>query len=555
MQTKEDGAFYQEATADIKNVSSKEAIAIYTDEKVAVKHYEEDFLGAGVTSGDVTPEEDFISLADSEQEGSVSGEEKDDEEEDEGTGNFSMSVHYLFCDDNEEDRIFAEGQPLAPEGTGNPQVRNKEHGESEEEVSYFGSVPERGSEMMVKGDGIEEDMQEKEEKKQEDSSDSECEDTTNEREEKVFTHCFEEKAENSDRDGPAKASLEFPEISVENLQDLIAEIDTEENVEKVKDFSGEEHQEAGESFAEYPSDFSSCEYVEGEGKNQERYYQLNASPCISDLSSNVRKNTCLGIPVTDIAWMGRAEDADEEGGGYLYSRDIEMDTERLMSPGLATGQTHGGIIEMVENLVGVAVAAGCNDGGETDESDIHSSSDEEVQARRIYDEFSDHISLQAPQNNKELEDTWFDSGSSAASSIDHHATSSHNRPVTTSFSFTSDHNVFTNNNPDLSTAGDTDEAEIFSSAVPQLPAAEVNSYSAVQRTDDSTTRPSKQGSLDDSFFFNTEPEASGISEMVQLVDDEYEEERSWEQEQERIKAFHKFYDDSNEQNGREGECK
>ncbi|XP_061759974.1 uncharacterized protein LOC133554812 isoform X2 [Nerophis ophidion] len=46
----------------------------------------------------------------------------------------------------------------------------------------------------------------------------------------------------------------------ENVEELIVD------VHKMKDFSGEEHQEAGESYADYPSDFSSCEYVDHEAE-------------------------------------------------------------------------------------------------------------------------------------------------------------------------------------------------------------------------------------------------------------------------------------------------
>ncbi|KAM8830128.1 uncharacterized protein ACB058_018502 isoform 4-T4 [Synchiropus picturatus] len=63
-----------------------------------------------------------------------------------------------------------------------------------------------------------------------------------------------------------------------------------------------------------------------------------------------------------------------------------------------------------------------------------------------------------------------------------------------------------------------------------------------------TSSSTNQGSLDDSFFFNTGSEKSGKAEL-EKVD---EEERNWEQEQERIKAFYKFYDDSDEDSERPG---
>ncbi|XP_035512385.1 acidic leucine-rich nuclear phosphoprotein 32-related protein 1 isoform X2 [Morone saxatilis] len=357
--TKEEEAVQQEATLQTAVLSDMETKDIYMAENVDEEQSDEEgFQGVRVMGIDKTPEEDYTSSdGDSEQESSVSGDdEEEDEEEDMGTGeepgDLLMSVHCgnEFCDGNKEDRLFAQGQPLAPEGAENPQVRNEEQGESEsdEEVSYFERVPVRGSEMMTKGDGIEEDEQEREEKKREDSSDSECEGMKIEQVQNVLAQCFERELENPCRDVPEKASgVECPEISAQNLQDLLAEVDGQEYVEKMKDFSGEEHQEA-----------------------------------------------------------------------------------------------------------------------------------------------------------------------------------------------------------DLLTTEDTDKAETLLSDV--TAAEDVNTYSAVQREDAKTTSPSNQGSLDDSFFFNTELEASEISEMGQLGDDESEEDRNWEQEQERIRAFYEFYDDSDGENGREG---
>ncbi|XP_072306220.1 uncharacterized protein [Eucyclogobius newberryi] len=51
-------------------------------------------------------------------------------------------------------------------------------------------------------------------------------------------------------------TLEYPEISYDGMEEFNEDVELE-------NFSEEEHQEAGESFADYPSDFSSCEYVDG----------------------------------------------------------------------------------------------------------------------------------------------------------------------------------------------------------------------------------------------------------------------------------------------------
>ncbi|XP_070766862.1 ABC transporter F family member 4 [Enoplosus armatus] len=509
------------------------------------KSDEKGFQSVGVMNK--IPAEDYTSSeGDSEQEGSVSGEDEEDEEEDMGTGetpgDLLMSVRCAneFCDGKKEDRIFAEGQPLAPEGAKNPQVRNEEQGD--EEVCYFERVPERGSEMMIKGDGIEEDEQEREEEKQGYSSDSESEGMKIEQEQNVLTRCFEQDVENPCREGPLKASLEFPEISTQNLQDLAAEVDSEECEEKMKDFSGEEHQEAGESFADYPSDFSSCEYVEDGGRNQDRKHQSNALASTSDSGSIAKQSTCLER--ADITWTGRAEDNDEEADEYLYSRDLELDADKFRSLHVATGGKDRGEIEIVD----VAVS---DDGGETSESDSYSSSDDEVQVKRSDEELLDHMCLQDLENNKQLAEAQLH-GDSSAAFAGWSTSDDYNRA---DFQINWNLDVLATDTPlseDLLTTEDIDKAETLLSHVAQRSAEDVNCYSVVQRGNAKTTSPSNQGSLDDGFFFNTELEASGISELGQLGDDEYEEERNWEQEQERIKAFNEFYDDSVRDSGREG---
>ncbi|XP_036958869.1 midasin isoform X3 [Acanthopagrus latus] len=497
--TKEDEALHQEASAQTAVLPSMETKDTYMSKNVDDEPSdEEDFRGGEFK----IPEEDYTSSdGDSEQEGSASGEEEE-EEEDTGTGEkpgeLLESVHCAaeYYSGNKEDRIFAEGQPLAPEGAEHTQVRNEEQGESEsdEEESYFERVPERGSEMMTKGDGIEEDEREREEEKEEDSSDSEREGMKIEREENVL----EQEVESPQRDAPTKASPEFPEISDQNLQDLIAEVDSEEFAEKMKDFSGEEHQEAGESFADYPSDFSSCEYVEDGGKNQDH----------------------PSVP--------KQEDTDDEAGEeYLYSIDLEVDADRFR------GKT-----EIVEHTL---------TSEDTSESDSYSSSEEdEVQGKKSDEEPLENVCPRGLGNNNPLEEDeisdvfarWSTAEDSAAFDINW------NLDMSTTDTLLSEEPL---------TTEDPDKAETLLSHVTPRPGEdEKNTYAAVQRGDTIATSPSNQGSLDDGFFFNTELEAFGASELGQLGDDEYEDERNWEQEQERIKAFYEFYDDSDGENGREG---
>ncbi|XP_034392767.1 deoxyribonuclease I-like 1-like isoform X2 [Cyclopterus lumpus] len=511
---------------------------------------EEDFEGGKVMNRDKTPEQDYSS-SEGETEEIGSGEDEEAEEDNMRTGEKSEDLSRLdrcgneFCEGNKEDRIFTEGQPLDPQGAEHPQVRNKEQGESEsdEEVSYFERVPERGIEMMIRGDGIEEDEQERKKETKENLCDSEREGMKIKQEETaVLALCCEQKLENPSVDGPAKANLEFPEISVQHLQDLFTEVDSEKYGEKMKDFSGEEHQDAGESFADYPSDFSSCEYVEDGGTNQEKNHQSIALACPSDNDSIKKQETCQERAVTDVMWMGRAEDTDEEGGGYLYSRDLEVDSNEFRSLDVADREK-----DIVENVSGDAAVTAVDEGGATGESDSYTSSDDEVQVKRSDEELLDCMRLQDLESSKQLEETHGESG--AAFSDDYNRVDPAdfnnywNLDVSTTDSLLSE---------DLLTTEDTDEADTPPSDVTQHCAEDGNSYSVVQRGDAKTTNRSNQGSLDDSFFFNTEHEASGIMETGQLGEDEYEEERNWEQEQKRIKAFYEFYDDSDGENKREG---
>uniref|UniRef100_UPI0037E8E4B4 aspartic and glutamic acid-rich protein isoform X2 n=1 Tax=Semicossyphus pulcher TaxID=241346 RepID=UPI0037E8E4B4 len=527
LQTKEDEALQQEAayqTAVLSDMETKYVnMAENNDEE---QSDEEDFKAVGVMSMEKIQEEDYTSSeGDSEQEGSVSGDDEEGEEEDMRAGEKAGDL--LMSDGNKEDRIFAEGQPLAPQGAESPQDRNKEHSESNEEVSYFERVPERGGEMVIRGDRIEDEEEEIEEAKQEDSSDSsECEGMKVEQDENVLALRFEEEVDNLSRDGPEKVSLEFPEILVQNLQDLVAEVESEECEEIVEDFSGEEHQEAGESFADYPSDFSSCEYVE---ESQGSKHQTSNLACTSDGSSVSYQDARLGEEATDRTSMGGGEDTDEEGDEYLYSRNLDEGLD-------VTGEEDRERLELIEG------DAGCDDEGETDESDSCSSSDDEVKrSDEERDIYTDNLGHQFPENNKEYEEAELTSGSSAAFRVEG-----------AGLDLNWDIDRLTTDtllSEELLTTEDTHRAETLLSDVI---AEDVNFYSVVQREDAKTTSSSNQGSLDDSFFFDTELETSGVTEMEQRGEDEYEEERSWDQEKERIKAFYKFYDDSDGEDGREG---
>ncbi|XP_074537844.1 uncharacterized protein LOC141799492 [Halichoeres trimaculatus] len=524
-QTKEDDDLHQEATcvteAEDVNMEENDGKGGSDEED------EEDFKGVGVMGVDETLEENYTSSeGDSEQEGSVSGGDEGNEEEEEDLsageepGDLLMSV---CCSGNKEDRVCAEeGQPLAPQGAAHTEDRNKE--QSDEEVSYFERVPARGGEMGIKGDGTEDDEKEREEGKQEDSSDSECEGMKIKREEEEGEHCFAQEIENPYREDHEREnwSPEFPEISVKNLQDLLAEVEGDECVVKVEEFSGEEHQEAGESFADYPSDFSSCEYVE------ERQ-QLRES---SSAANEDGEGTC----------MARGEDIDEEEEEeYLYSKNLE-DVEYLRDLDGTSERKDRGMLELPEGEA-------ASDDEAVSESDSCSSSDYENEENRGDEHLNictENLGLPEDEQHKESQ---LQSGNRAEFSI-RSASSDYQREVTADPDINWDPNSETPTVQieDLLTIEDTNKVETLLSGVTH-PAEDL--YSSIQREDTRTTISSYHGSLDDSFFFNTGVESFRVTELSQQADDEGEDERNWDQEKERIKAFYKFYDDSDKEEGGE----
>lgn len=442
-------------------------------------------------------EESQESCTSSEEERSSSGE---DVENVGAAGDLLMSV---CCsddpyDDQTEDGIFAEGRPLASEGADSPNDGNKVLGEAEsdEEVSCIRGIPECGDETVM--------MVEAEEGKGEDLSNSDHEVLTAEEEENVPTH----QTKNPNKISPmVEEELEFPCLSLQNLQDLVTEVDGEEEVLKMTDFTGDEHQEAGETIADYPSDFSSGEFTRA---------GLNASPLLPKLGPG---------EVTETTSIGGIEDSGyEKDDGFLYSTDLEMNADEITSLDGAAGEERE-----YESAV-------------TGENNSYSSDDDEELLRRTKNEL---MSVRGVDNNRKVEDLRFHEFSRWSSSDD--TVRARDDPADFIRSCFDTVNTNTHLPEYLLTREDTDETEDSSSDENQRPAEDECCYSVVQKV---TTIPSDQGSIDDSFFFNT-----GSSEVTeQLVDDEEEEKRNAEQMQERIEAFKRFYDNCDDENRREGEC-
>ncbi|XP_036068572.1 otolith matrix protein OMM-64 isoform X2 [Oryzias melastigma] len=448
---------------------------------------------------DETPEKDYKSSdEDSDQEGSVSGE---DEEVGSGTaeepGELLMEAHCLGGD--KEDKIFTEGRPLDPEGGDNPQVRNKTPSEVEGDVDvgYFGGVPERSREMMMMIAMKEEEQ---------------------ERESENLKEKQEESVPSDGREDPCsdgKTSEMFPDISLEYLQDLIDEVDDEEEcVEKIAEFSGEEHQEAGESFADYPSDFSSCEYTEGGGNDHEQ--KMSAEP-------SARQDVNVEESAAEMKTTAELFD-EEEKDEVLYSIDLEMSAMLIQDEG------------QPQLLLG---ASGGDDGDETGKSGSSSSSDDDE--KLIPEESEENMSSHDAINteltgNIQLYGDGIAMLSRWGASDDHHFTDNTDE-------FTSFELLKTDNETLLSTPP---------SDVNRSPDDDPSTTSQNEERKKATL--SNQGSIDDDFLFENEQSSTWNDEQGELGDDEDEKDR-WEQEHERIEAFYKFYNDSDEDNAGERQTK
>ncbi|MED6235084.1 hypothetical protein ATANTOWER_015244 [Ataeniobius toweri] len=518
LMTETDEAQLQEASAEGAALfEGPTADTLSIDENA---YEDEEFKGVSFRSK--TPEDDSTSSDGEEEQKVVSSgtdeDEKAESSEEEGDALTSISSSGDVLDSKKEDEILDDEDSEALEDVDELKVSNKlqEEVDSDEEETL-----ECRNETIVKHVESEGEEQEREE----DSSESEYEGMKIEEE-----NVLSEEPENPYPVDPGDSSSKFPSLSFQNLQDLISEVDGEAYQEKMSDFTGEEHQEAGESFADYPSDFSSSEY----GRNPVNVQ--GASPC-------PREEECLEKAVTETLWTHMSEEADyEKEEEFLFSRDIEMNADKMMSLDEAPGEEDE---RKSENLLSVTHF---DNEEEISKSDSYSSSEDEEPLRRSSDVFSIQSRTQDLEDDRKLENITFHDDS----------TIRHDRYELADF-LRSELDVLENNtflSEYLLTTDDTEETESPPSDKNQCLEDDANSYSVVQREDTKTSSPFIQGSIDDSFFFNNEPENfTEDGQRGEEEEDEYEERRSFEQMKQRIEAFQKFYDTSDDENGRERQTK
>lgn len=551
-QANKNKTLHQEVTDQAADQSDAQTHDVAAAKDLLDKEY---FCGLGLTGQ--MQEDHRSSDGDSAEGGSVPEEEEDDEEDKEEVeeqdyeeddkgdnedkeedceekiggrgeeGDFLMSTCCSgdFCDGWKEDRTLSEGQPLTLEGSRNPQDRNEEQeGDSDEDLSYFERVPGLSSATRIKGDGADGGEQEQEEGKQEDLSGSENEDVITE-EGRAPTLCFDQEEDEINMDTGfelvAKVDLECPDndLASQNLQGLTA--DGEAVVGKIRDFVGEEHQEAGESFADYPSDFSSSEYEESGSKSPtgapwENIWVVRDGGDLrseegakGDNEGEEKVDSMLrlgsersGEGVSEEDEEDELEEDEVEDEEEEDKREEELEDEEEQEEEQKEQEEDEGVGELLEHELGDAAAIRC----ELGESDSYSSSEDEASLSRSEEEFADgHL-----QPEEELRDL-----SGGLSN------------TYTKWSSSEESTGFDQSwNPDTLTlqSRPAESQELCTTSVgPTWPAV-------------------IKGSVDDSFFFNTE--APGTTAAGELEEEEYEEERNWEQEQERIKAFFEFYDSS-----------
>ncbi|XP_013989801.1 uncharacterized protein isoform X1 [Salmo salar] len=216
-----------------------------------------------------------------------SGEEEDTGIKNLGSpGGWSVVVHY----DEESwdgalldiEKIVTTGQPFAEQESENREVRNVEQGAYENsDVRCFVGFTEDVT-MEITADICEEEERQTAEENQEESSDSDLEVLTSsitkkQRKEgnkvanllsqQTFPQEMEEEEE-QDEDGAPEVVYDCPDpAATQNVQALMVNALVEHPLQKkMKEFLWDDHQEADERFADYPSVCSPCKYKKDGGK-------------------------------------------------------------------------------------------------------------------------------------------------------------------------------------------------------------------------------------------------------------------------------------------------
>ncbi|XP_035595786.2 FK506-binding protein 5-like isoform X1 [Oncorhynchus keta] len=529
----------------------------------------------------------------------TSGEEEDTGIENIGSpGGRSVVVHY---DEENIENIVTTGQSFAQEDRENPNIRNIEQGTFENsDVSCFEGVTEDDT-MEITADiseGIEEEERLAAEENQEKSSDSDLEVLTssiteNQIEEGqkgvnlLFPHFPQENEEEEEQDEPGA-----PEIvsycpdpaATQNLQSIMVNTFVEHPLEaKIKDFLGDDHQEAGESFADYPSDFFPSEYDKDGGKGRERNKNGSTLSSPSEGHLKIDENVDPEREITeqkDSHVQGEEDEKVDVRPAISLSIEGKQDFADCAMCNINIDISMSKIIE--DNLEADSSSDSSSDSS-TDSSSDSSSEDEKdneehpalprYQALPQRDCRSDVLPLPDWEGGEEniskqsvadlhLSDTISDAPtftlhSEAGLSTADVTRCNRGKRSTGNMSSSDSEDNFPGEFCTLETELRKDKGETWiwgkeeylREIPPELEGKLENHLHTNINWDTGDNNVDRSG-----FILDYKYEGSGITVgEEQFADDEEEEERSWKQERVRIEAFYKFYNDEEEKEAMETE--
>lgn len=389
-------------------------------------------------------------------------------------GSWSVVVHSdkTFWEEDQEDvgLTITEGQALTLEGTEHPQVRNEQQGEFQNnDVTYFGRVSAHGGVKMTEDEyeGLKKvkNQSEEDDKKKKSDSDHEGLSSFTEHHQEVeqdinkLTKNVALDAEDKDEDRFSVRVSKASDLAMPNMDDVsVFDGFVRENTEeKIKDFLGEDHQEAGESLADYLSEFSFSGYVEDGGprvENNEDRMSLGPS-----------ENVFLESIIPEMKLMENSEESDEVEDLDMYMARTGMDVA----------------VREVVKAQKVEEREGLNEAGNV-RGDVGRSSGGEVVTQDLPNSMYNTVFV---------------------------------KPTVTCL-----------------------PAEQFCAEVQQTGRLEKGIHTSIGTN--------KFGTVDDSFMFGNQSPDWGITEEKE--DEDEEAGRNWEQGEERIKAFYRFYNDEEQEN-------
>ncbi|XP_055788640.1 midasin-like isoform X2 [Salvelinus fontinalis] len=561
---------------DEEKMDSGEEETQHTDEEEIgsghedTQHIDEEEMGSG--------EEDTQPIDEEEAEMMDSGEEEDTGTKNLGSpGGWSVVVHY----DEESwdgalqdtEKIVTTGQPFAEQESEKREVRNAEQGAYENSgARCFVGVTEDVTMEITAGNCEEEERQTAEEN-QEESSDSDPEVLTSsitkkQRKEgnKVANLLSQqtvpqenEEEEEQDEDGAPEVVYDCPDpAATQNVHALMINTFVEHPLQKkMKEFQWDDHQEADERFADYPSVCSPCKYKKDGGK----------------LSSPLEGiwNTEENVDVTEEVTAAISPREEGEQDCAMFNTNIDTSTRKSIGYHLEPQSDSNG-----------------SSGSSSEDEEEQQKYNEEHPAQPRYqglprrDRGSEDPPLQVQWGGGE-EDSSKQSVaadlhlSETISDVPTFTFHSEARRCRAAITISRGTGNMSSSDSEESFPGAlwTSEAEqredkretwLWGEAGPgaleeerlckvQLElAGRLKSHIHTDISWDTGENNVERGGLIQDYQYD----ASGITESGELADEEDDEEddRSWEQEKERIKAFYKFYNDDEEEgeNAKGTEC-